>query len=458
MKVAIVVHDGVGLKNFVFTDFTSVGQEAGYDLKIWNDTVFPVKESLGLAELKMSKARSSIYTDIIKQARAKVELRSSYKRTRNEAYLSYDFPLRYNTLKRAIKSSLVQMFTMCSIDFLRKEMYKAERRSTRYDECKKQLAGDPPKFIFFTNQRHIKSVSPVLAAQDLGIPTGTFIFSWDNLPKGMMVVETDYYFVWSEYMKRELLAYYPFISEQQIRIVGTPQFTPHFSEHCFQSRDDFLRDHGLDPSMEYICFSGDDVTTSPNDPKYLADVADAVRDINAKGVQQYGIIFRKCPVDFSGRYETIIADNKDIVFSVDPVWSNTGSGWDSAMPSPQDMACLANTVRHTKTVINLGSSMALDFACQGKTACYLNYDVEDPLDPEWRVDRIYKFIHFKSMDGRDPVYWVDSKDQIADTLLASINDSENKIISAKAWLNRISQPPHHDANHRFWRTIRELVI
>jgi hypothetical protein len=35
----------------------------------------------------------------------------------------------------------------------------------------------------------------LLAAQQLGIPTATFIFSWDNLPKATMVVETDYYFV-----------------------------------------------------------------------------------------------------------------------------------------------------------------------------------------------------------------------------------------------------------------------
>jgi hypothetical protein len=38
----------------------------------------------------------------------------------------------------------------------------------------------------------------LLAAQQLGIPTATFIFSWDNLPKATMVVETDYY-VWSDH-------------------------------------------------------------------------------------------------------------------------------------------------------------------------------------------------------------------------------------------------------------------
>jgi hypothetical protein len=37
-----------------------------------------------------------------------------------------------------------------------------------------------------------------------------------------MVVETDYYFVWSSHMKQELLYYYPYINDDQIIITGTP--------------------------------------------------------------------------------------------------------------------------------------------------------------------------------------------------------------------------------------------
>ena len=70
----------------------------------------------------------------------------------------------------------------------------------------------------------------MLAARDLNIPTAVFIFSWDNLPKGMLVVEADYYFVWSTHMKNELLYYYSNIKESQIRITGSPQFEGHFDD------------------------------------------------------------------------------------------------------------------------------------------------------------------------------------------------------------------------------------
>ena len=72
-----------------------------------------------------------------------------------------------------------------------------------------------PNFVFCTNQRPLSGIAPILAARDLSIPTGTFIFSWDNLPKGMLVVESDYYFVWSDYMKMELMKYYSFIKEEE---------------------------------------------------------------------------------------------------------------------------------------------------------------------------------------------------------------------------------------------------
>src|SRR5580765_562456 len=98
-----------------------------------------------------------------------------------------------------------------------------------------------------------------------------------------MVVETDYYFVWSQHMKNELLFYYPHINEKQIFIVGTPQFETHFKKSNVLSREDFFHQNGLNLDKKYICYSGDDITTCPDDPQYLEDVAAAVRSLNDKG-------------------------------------------------------------------------------------------------------------------------------------------------------------------------------
>jgi len=102
------------------------------------------------------------------------------------------------------------------------------------------LTKEKPDFIFCTNQRPSQAIAPILAAQDLGIPTATFIFSWDNLPKATTLVETDYYFVWSEHMKKEVLMYCPYVPAEKILVTGTPQFESHFDSNLLQTKEAFL--------------------------------------------------------------------------------------------------------------------------------------------------------------------------------------------------------------------------
>ena len=102
------------------------------------------------------------------------------------------------------------------------------------------MVRDKPELIFCINQRQVNAIAPLTAANELGITTGTFIFSWDNLPKATMVVEPDFYFVWSENMKQELLNYYPFIDAKNVFITGSPQFEPHFNPELRISREQFF--------------------------------------------------------------------------------------------------------------------------------------------------------------------------------------------------------------------------
>ena len=107
---------------------------------------------------------------------------------------------------------------------IRKKMNQGERKTAYYQDCLQTLQKEKPALVFCTNQR--PASIDRFSAQDLGIPTAAFIFSWDNLPKATMVVETDYYFVWSEHMKKELFFYYPDIKNEQVFVTGTPQFEP----------------------------------------------------------------------------------------------------------------------------------------------------------------------------------------------------------------------------------------
>ena len=45
-KIFIFFPDGVGLRNFAFTNFKNLGEQQGFDITYWNNTLFSIKEEL----------------------------------------------------------------------------------------------------------------------------------------------------------------------------------------------------------------------------------------------------------------------------------------------------------------------------------------------------------------------------------------------------------------------------
>lgn len=454
-KIFIFLPDGVGLRNFVFNDFYKNGLSKSFDITYWNNTRFHIDKNT----LKVPKGKSNWLTDIFKRTRKEIELKQFNKKFNDKTYASYSFPKKYNTLKNIIKNCIVELCTIMfnsdkGLKVVRRLMVNLERKSTYYDNVKKQLANEKPNFIFSTNQRPIRAIAPILAAKDLNIPTATFIFSWDNLPKGTLVIETDYYFVWSHYMKEELLKYYPFIKKSQIKITGTPQFETHYYETLKVEREVFFNNYNLDLNKKYICFSGDDVTTSPNDQFYLEDVANAIKNLNSKGFN-LGLIYRKCPVDFTNRHKEVYNKFNDIIVLIDPLWDNIGNGWDHVMPNKEDTMLLVNTVRYTEMVINVGSSMVFDYVAHNKPCAFLNYNTIKTVKLDWNIEKIYKYIHFRSMPSKEAVLWINNINEIEDIIIKGLN--KNKLDDTKEWYKIICGENPSNSSALIWKTIQEIL-
>lgn len=453
-KILVLLPDGVGLRNFIYTVFLSFG-----DAKVWTSLDFLSKE---LDTVELPSYTTHKMTDVYKSALVKASILYFHKKYTDDAYLDYIFPSSSISIKNKLKNAIIDWMAYSHADEkglekLREKYLKSIRKSSYFEACTRQLEVEKPSFVFCTNQRMINAAAPMSAAQELGIPTATFIFSWDNMPKGNLSVPADHLFVWSAYMKAEAKKYYPYIKEENVHIVGTPQFIPYTDKTLYEEREVFCERYDLDSEASLICFSGDDVTTSPYDPLYLEDTAKAVQKLNASGTKQYQIVFRRCPTDVSGRYDEVLKKYSDIIKSVDPLWEKpaASSTWNAIIPTQEDVKLLVNTVLHCDTAINVGSTIAHDFACLDKTTCYFNYN---PLqNSSWDIHKIYKFIHFKSMERLDPIYWVNNKENIAETLLAAIEDTDTKLPDAKKWLETVVLHPLSDANNRIWQTIESIV-
>jgi hypothetical protein len=458
-KILVLLPDGIGLRNFAYSKFYDTGKKEGFDILYWNNTLFPLN-NLGFEEITITNAKIHPFTDILKNARKQIELNLNIKKAKDSVYDSYRFPNSYKTFKSTLKNLAIHTITIFfsskkGLRKVRQLILTNERKTAYYQNCLTTLQQEKPTMVFCTNQRISFAISPLLAAHDLKIPTATFIFSWDNLPKGTMVVETDYYFVWSKLMKKELLYYYPYINESQIVIAGTPQFENHYDKNSIESKASFFKQNNLDIDKKYLCFSGDDITTSPDDPSYLEDFVKAIILLNKKG-NNLGIIFRRCPVDISGRYDAIISKYKDLIVEIAPKWENINNSWNTILPTKEDVILLSNTITYSELVVNLGSSMVFDYASHSKPCAYFNYNQKERSNKNWDLHQCYKYVHFRSMPT-DAVVWLNSPDEIASKIEMMLSNEAQKVVAnAQEWFEKINQHPAEDASQRIWESISKI--
>ncbi|MBP6556917.1 MAG: UDP-glycosyltransferase [Flavobacterium sp.] len=459
-KIFILLPDGIGLRNFAFTDFYKTGIDSGYNITFWNNTPFDLSD-LGFSEIRIDKAKSHPLTDMYKNALKRIELNQNIKKAKDSIYHSYHFTPKINSLKSFLKSSYTKSIVLFNssengLKRVRAKIGALERKTKLYHDSLETLKTEKPALVFCTNQRVMLGVAPLLAAQDLGIPTACFIFSWDNLPKGTKIIETDFYFVWSQHMKDELLYYYPHIKENQIIITGTPQFESHFDSTIIQSKEAFYQSHQLDVDKTYCCFSGDDVTTSPNDPSYLEDAAKAVRSLNQKG-HNLGIIFRRCPVDFSKRYDIVLAKYADCIKAIEPKWIKKAEMWNTILPTKADLELQVNTIKNTAFVINLGSSMVFDYVIFKKPCAFINYDVMDGISCRLVKDT-YNLIHFRSMPSKDCVSWINCPEELETVIEKLLTQNNHSLIeNATRWFEKINQHPAQNASDRIWKAMASII-
>ncbi|MDD7885178.1 UDP-glycosyltransferase [Flavivirga sp. 57AJ16] len=460
-KVFVFFPDGVGLRNFAFTDFKTIGEKMGFDITYWNNTVFSLKEHLGFKEVKIEDQTSHPLLPIYSRARKRAELNVSRDKFNDDVYPTYKFPFNYRGLRNILKSSYVKCLiglysSEKGIVRLRGKINKLERSTSKYNYCKVQLEMYKPDIVFCTTQRATQSISALLAAKDLGIPTVAFVYSWDNVPKAMQVVETDYYFVWSDLMKGEILKYYPFVKEEQVIVTGTPQFESHYNNTLLQTREAFFSEYNLDINKKYICYSGDDETTSPLDQYYLEDLANAVRNLNEQG-ENLGIIYRKCPVDFTNRYNAVIETNKDIIEVLDPIWGQEGKQWNQVLPTKEDFKMLYNVCEHSEFVTNVCSSTVFDFVAHNKPCIYFNYEQPQLKKGIRDIGQNYKYVHFRSMPSKEAVVFCEDKNHLKDLVKQILDGKLSNVEICKEWYKIVVGKTPTKASKHIWEAIEFIL-
>ncbi|HSD14406.1 MAG TPA: hypothetical protein VLB74_07135 [Flavobacterium sp.] len=453
-KIILLFPDGVGIRNYLYSDVFRTSEE---ELVLFHnfdeETEAEIKEITNVSSaLKIPKYVESAKEKFIRELICISRLHYNTSLTGNKTILtnwkSSHKSYFKNIFYKAITFSAPLFKKYESIEKLERAYQKAIRRNPFYVEVKKILAEVKPDKLFCSHQRGLQCPTVFAAAQDLGIETTTVIYSWDNLPKARMALRADNYLVWSEYMKAEMKMYYPEIPQSQIHITGTPQFECYENPNNIIPKQEFFRRYNLDLNKKIICFSGDDILTSPDDPKYLEDIATA---ISKEGLDaHYQILLRRCPVDLSGRFDEVIKKYNGLIKEAPPVWLfKKSTDWSMVYPSIEDVSLLVSTAYYSDVVLNIGSTMAFDFAMFGKPCVFIKYDQKNKNVENWSVDTIYQFQHFRSMPAKEAVLWLNNSEEITKKIVAKSN------MDVMAQWKSVVIPDHKNASSNI-RTILKL--
>ena len=454
MRVVMVVPDGVGIRNFLYTRFLDL-LSAKAEVVAWHvlpEHVLSTQAGRPVRFEPLPYVREGLAARLLRQAKIYSQLYWRYEEDAAEVML------RFRKLSGALPARLVghaarligrSLPTPEGAAWLDRSHAVTVSENGGISPFVDFLKRERPDVVFCTHQRASRAVPALLAARRLGIPTATFIYSWDNLPKGRMAVHADHFLVWSERMKAELLGYYPEVREERVHVVGTPQFEPHLDPAPAVPREQFLARVGLDPARPVVCFSGDDAATSPFDPAYLADLARAVRALPEPRPQ---ILFRRVPTDPGDRYRPVLEAFPEIAVC-DPAWRAGEGDWTQAVPLPEDLGLLANVARHCDLVVNLGSTMGLDFAVFDKPAIYVAYD--PPGSGDRRVMDLYRLPHFRCVHELQPVLWAGSPAELGEMVRRALADPAEKREARARWLREVAAHPLDRASERCAAAILE---
>jgi hypothetical protein len=391
MRLALVIPDGIGVRNFVLGSF--LGQAA----RRW-----PVDVLHAITEIDIQRVSSGLSNGAVHWHPLRSEddrLQEFLRHALGYAHkawgrtylmnLSLKQPIQAATWRRRALTSTARLIGRAAasrrgIKVLDRVHLLAAERTPGVARYRRLLEELQPSVLFCTHQRPPEIIAPVLAARSLGIPTATFIFSWDNLTsKARIAAPFDHFLVWSELMGEELLRYYPDVAPDQVHVVGTPQFEAHADPRLLWSREEFFRRVGGDPSRPLICYTGADAGTCPGDPGYVRTLLDLIRD---KAIQLHPqVVLRPTPVDAGTRYDGLRGAYPELLYAP-PAWvrPKNGGTWADVIPLPEDPQFLANLVHHSDMNVNWASTVTLDFAIHDKPVVNVAFDVGTPSPTEPR--------------------------------------------------------------------------
>ncbi len=366
-NLGVVITDGVGFRNFILSDFLSESKANFDEVIIFSCLPRSVYDTfhLNCKIIELSVFEESFYTWFFRKIKEVTHLQLHAKGnfgitdnlniTKSKAKNPRGYAIRlihkwshfFHSEKLILKYNQLQQQT-----------FRSDKITKEYLQLLKE---NNISLLFFTHQRPPFIAPLIYAAEKLKIKTSAFIFSWDNLAsKGRMAGNFDFYFVWSNLMKQELLSFYQSVKENEVVVVGTPQFEPYTMNKYGWDKIYFENKFTIDKNKMTILFTCNDAS-SENDPIYLEILANFILD--KKLIKDVNLIVRTSPAEEPLRFESLAEKFPFIIWNF-PDWKisreNHQEAWTQRVPSVEDLNDLKSLLKYCNLCINVLSTITLD--------------------------------------------------------------------------------------------------
>jgi hypothetical protein len=366
--LGVVITDGVGYRNFILSDFITEAELKFDSVVLFSCLPKKVYDTLDLncTIVELEVFNEHFFTWFFRKAKEISHLQlhtkgnfginDNLKASKTKAINPRGFATRFIHVWSTIIHSekWIQRYS-----HYQQKTFRSHEITKKYTELLQEY---DISNLFFTHQRPPFIAPLIYAAAQLQIKTGSFIFSWDNLAsKGRMAGDFDYYLVWSELMKKELLQFYTTVQAENVAVVGTPQFEPYVLDRYASDKETFYATFNLDIDKKTVCFSCGDIATSKNDELYIETICEALLD---KKIPKINFIVRTSPAEDPIRFKKLAEKYPFIKWNY-PNWiqsrENHQEAWSQRIPTIADIKDLRSLLEFVDININMLSTMSLDF-------------------------------------------------------------------------------------------------
>ncbi len=285
-------------------------------------------------------------------------------------------------------------------DFLHNLLMKQKRSKEAYI----RLNTIKPDLLVITNPFWHYESAIAIEAIKLNIKIFSFIPSWDNITtKSRFVFKSDFYAVWSNIRKEELLKYYSYVQPNQIDVIGAPQYDVFFNEKFNENKIDFLNRNRLTNEKPIILY----VLGSPNFIKSEVQTCIDVIDyfIKTGTINHIQVLVRPHPNKDNSELKEILSNKHKNV----KIQSFKTSGLVTELRSQTEDQVVdwVSTFKYSDLLINLSSTSIFDALYFKKPVLNINFDhTKGKFFDEFIKEINAKWIHLRTVYDSNAIYYV----------------------------------------------------